>query len=123
MIACLCLAIPVPLKYFDSASASAAFTTIIFSASARSFAATLCLCAALISFIAFFTLGSGAISVTNVEIMLYPNSSIDFANMFFTSIAISSFDVKTSSNLILGTVERTTSKMYERICPLESVNL
>lgn len=52
----LCLAIPCPARYLDSASASAALTTRTLSASAFSKAAFLSLWAALISFIASFTL-------------------------------------------------------------------
>merc|ERR1712216_231152 len=96
------------------ASASAAFTTMIFSASALSCAATRRRCAALISFMAIFTFWSGAMSVTSVWMMAYPNSVIAFSSMDFTSIAISSLVVNTSSRLIRGTVDRTTSKMYDR---------
>merc|ERR1711971_167740 len=56
MMACRCLEMPVPARNFASASASAAFTTMIFSASALSCAATRRRCAALISFMAIFTL-------------------------------------------------------------------
>ena len=111
MIACLWRAIPVPARYLASASASAALTTMIFSASARSCAATRALCAALISFIAVFTLWSGAMSVTRVWMMVYPNSVMAFSSMFLTSMAISSLVVNTSSRLMRGTVDRTTSKM------------
>mmetsp|Transcript_13772 Transcript_13772/g.58881 ORF Transcript_13772/g.58881 Transcript_13772/m.58881 type:complete len:233 (+) Transcript_13772:3588-4286(+) len=111
MIAWRWRAMPVPAKNFASASASAAFTTMIFSASALSCAATRKRCAALISFIALFTFESGAMSVTSVWMMAYPNSVIAFSNMDFTSSAISSLVVKTSSKMMRGTVLRTTSKM------------
>lgn len=89
-IAWRCLAIPTPERYLDSASPSALFICIIFSASAFSFAATLSLAAAriklvqneqllakaclvemdsspaLISFIARLTWSSGSISTMSV---------------------------------------------------------
>merc|ERR1712216_973695 len=65
-------AMPVHAKNFASASASAAFTTMIFSASALSCATTRRRCAALISFMAIFTFWSGAMSVTSVWMMAYP---------------------------------------------------
>mmetsp|Transcript_11686 Transcript_11686/g.32983 ORF Transcript_11686/g.32983 Transcript_11686/m.32983 type:complete len:228 (+) Transcript_11686:1240-1923(+) len=55
-----------PARYLASASASAALTTRIFSPSECSYAASRSRCAALISFIAAFTLAAGSMSVINV---------------------------------------------------------
>ena len=58
------LAMPEPCSALDSASASARFTTRIFSASPRALAATCSRWAALMSFIAALTFSSGMMSVT-----------------------------------------------------------
>ena len=68
-IACRWSATPLPERAFASASASAAFTCMIFSASPFSLAAARIRCAALISFMASLTLASGSMSVTRVLTM------------------------------------------------------
>src|ERR1700731_1017969 len=67
MMALRWLAMPWPCSALLCASASAFFTTRIFSASPRALAATCSRCAALMSFIADFTFASGTMSVTSTD--------------------------------------------------------
>ena len=118
-----CLATPNPLRYLLSASASAALTCKIFSASAFSAAASRRRADALIWFMAFFTCTSGSRSTTNAAIISYPYSLIWLASWFRTDDATSSLDANASSSSIRGKLLRITSNTYERICAAGSVSL
>mmetsp|Transcript_51042 Transcript_51042/g.128064 ORF Transcript_51042/g.128064 Transcript_51042/m.128064 type:complete len:212 (+) Transcript_51042:116-751(+) len=96
-IALRCRAIPSPCRYLDSASASAFLTINTLSASAFSWVATRCRLLALISFMASRTRRSGDTSVTNVLMIVQPNSSMDLRSSSLTAVAISSLLSKTSS--------------------------
>merc|ERR1719387_3502275 len=123
MIARRWRAMPSPWSWAASAAASAAFTTLIFSASAAMTDASRRWRCLLISFMDATTEASGTSSVTKALWIWKPYAAISFMSLSWMAREMSSFFSKASSRVIIGTCERTTSETYASICTWTLVSL